>query len=76
MEILLLDTQQLVLESEFRAMYPNTSFPQLLVKEILDSFNAVALVDNEAWATYRQSLRDITGHTNFPYNIGYPVNPA
>ena len=160
MEILIKDTQQVVSESKFRAMYPNTSFPQLLVKEILDSFNAVAImegpqavpttpyeysyrngiqeingkwftkyelgpvftdndeqtaeeqelayklqvderyavgvrqtrndllkesdwtqvadapVDKEGWATYRQSLRDITGHTDFPYNIEYPVKPS
>lgn len=160
MEILLLDTQQVVSEFEFRAMYPNTSFPQLLVKEILEDFDAVAImegpqavttnpyeysyrngiqeingkwftkydigpvftdndeqtaeeqelayklqvderyavgvrqtrnellkesdwtqvadapVNKEAWATYRQALRDITTQPNFPFDIEYPVKPA
>ena len=35
-----------------------------------------APVDKEAWTTYIQALRDITGHTDFPYNIEYPVKPA
>lgn len=160
MEILLLDTQQVVSEFEFRALYPDTSFPQVLSKEILEDFNAVAImegpqavpttpyeysyrngiqeingkwftkyelgpvftdndeqtaeeqelayklqvderyavgvrqtrnellkesdwtqvadtpVDKEAWATYRQALRDITAQPNFPYDIEYPVKPS
>lgn len=160
MEILLLDTQQVVSEFEFRAMYPNTSFPQVLSKEILEDFDAVAImegpqavpttpyeysyrngiqeingkwftkydigpvftdndnqtaeeqelaykaqvderyavgvrqtrnellkesdwtqvadapVNKEAWATYRQALRDITAQPNFPYDIEYPVKPS
>jgi hypothetical protein len=160
MEILLLDTQQVVSEFEFRALYPDTSFPQVLSKEILEDFNAVAImegpqavpttpyeysyrngiqeingkwftkyevgpvftdndeqtaeeqelaykaqvderyavgvrqtrnellkesdwtqvadapVNKEAWATYRQALRDITAQSTFPFNIEYPVKPS
>ena len=38
---------------------------------------ADALVDSTAWATYRQALRDITGHANFPYLTvaDWPVKP-
>ena len=34
-----------------------------------------APVDQAAWATYRQALRDITGQTGFPNNIIWPEQP-
>jgi hypothetical protein len=36
-----------------------------------------ASVDQEAWAIYRQSLRDITEHVNFPELLeeDWPVKP-
>ena len=36
-----------------------------------------APVDATAWGTYRQALRDITGHANFPYltEADWPVKP-
>jgi len=34
-----------------------------------------APVDREAWAIYRQALRDITKQTNYPYNIVWPQPP-
>ena len=39
---------------------------------------ADAPVDATAWATYRQALRDITDHANFPYlgEDDWPVEPA
>ena len=36
---------------------------------------ADAPVDKVAWATYRQSLRDITLQTGFPWTIDWPVAP-
>jgi len=37
------------------------------------------LVDSKAntlvWATYRQSLRDITNQTGFPFNVNFPAQP-
>lgn len=160
MEILLKETQQVITENEFRNMHNNTSFPQILTEQVLDDFNAVAIlegpqatpssiyeysfrngiqeingkwftkydigpvftdndeqtaeeqelayklqvderyavgvrqtrnellkesdwtqvadapVNKEAWATYRQALRDITTQPNFPFDIEYPVKPA
>jgi hypothetical protein len=37
-----------------------------------------APVNATAWATYRQALRDITDHANFPYlgDDDWPVEPA
>lgn len=38
---------------------------------------ADAPVDKAAWATYRQALRDITDHANFPYleEADWPTQP-
>jgi len=36
---------------------------------------ADAPVDQTAWATYRQALRDITIQAGFPENIDWPVSP-
>lgn len=34
-----------------------------------------APVDQAAWATYRQALRDITAQSGFPWTIEWPVAP-
>jgi hypothetical protein len=34
-----------------------------------------APVDQAAWATYRQALRDITGQEGFPWTITWPEQP-
>ena len=34
-----------------------------------------APVDQAAWATYRQALRDITNQESFPTNVAWPVRP-
>ena len=36
---------------------------------------ADAPVDQAAWATYRQALRDITAQAGFPWTIDWPVAP-
>jgi hypothetical protein len=36
---------------------------------------ADAPVDQAAWATYRQGLRDITAQAGFPENINWPTRP-
>ena len=36
---------------------------------------ADALVDQAAWATYRQALRDITIQAGFPETIDWPTVP-
>jgi nucleoid-associated protein YgaU len=36
---------------------------------------ADAPVDQAAWATYRQALRDITAQAGFPETINWPVAP-
>lgn len=32
-------------------------------------------VDKQAWANYRQALRDLTSQTEFPLNVIWPVKP-
>ena len=34
-----------------------------------------APVDQAAWATYRQALRDITEQNGFPIEVTWPVEP-
>jgi hypothetical protein len=34
-----------------------------------------APVDAEAWATYRQELRDVTAQSGFPWNVQWPEAP-
>jgi hypothetical protein len=36
---------------------------------------ADAPVDQDAWATYRQALRDITAQQGFPWTVEWPVAP-
>jgi hypothetical protein len=36
---------------------------------------ADAPVDQTAWATYRQALRDVTQQSGFPWTINWPVAP-
>mgnify|MGYP000921521910 CR=1 FL=1 len=31
--------------------------------------------DKEAWATYRQALRDVPSQTGFPWTITFPAQP-
>lgn len=37
---------------------------------------ADAPVDQTAWATYRQALRDVPSQPGFPHNIDWPVQPV
>ncbi len=37
---------------------------------------ADAPVDQAAWATYRQALRDVTGQAGFPHEVDWPEPPS
>jgi len=146
MEIRLQDGQ-VMFESEFRKLHPNTSFPQNINAETLNDFGATVVldgpqlsptryqityrdgvqeidgqwytkysvadmsdeaktakdaeqaksvrtqrdeklkdtdwtqvadapVDKEAWATYRQALRDLPSATGFPWGMTWPTEPG
>jgi hypothetical protein len=34
-----------------------------------------APVDKQAWATYRQALRDVPAQAGFPFDVSWPVAP-
>ena len=138
---------QVMFESEFRKLHPNTSFPQNINAETLNDFGATVVldgpqlsptryqityrdgvqeidgqwytkysvadmsdeaktakdaeqaksvrtqrdeklkdtdwtqvadapVDKEAWATYRQALRDLTKESGFPWDMTWPTEPG
>lgn len=147
MEIRIRKDGKVVTDSEFRTMYPNTSFPIPLTEQIVNDFGGDVVlegpqaqptryqisyrdgvqqiegkwytkysvkdidaeakaaldtqqaavqrsertrrlaecdwtqlqdapVSQQAWATYRQSLRDITKQTGFPWDIQWPKEPV
>jgi hypothetical protein len=38
--------------------------------------NPLSTAQQEAWATYRQELRDIPSQSGYPYNVVWPVAPT
>lgn len=77
MEILLKDTQQVITDIEFKLMYPNTSFPQVLNEEILNEYNAVVIMEGPQAVTstlyeysYRNGIQEINGKWFTKYEIG------
>ena len=60
MELRIRDTGQVMTESEFRSLHPNTSFPPQLTVELLDSFGADPVLNGpQAQPTrYQVSFRD------------------
>jgi len=49
----------------------------LLLKESdWTQLSDVVLSNKDAWATYRQSLRDVTKQAGFPDSINWPVAPT
>jgi hypothetical protein len=76
-------TQRPLTEAEIAALQPTT---EQLAAEARAQRNALlsasdwtqvadAPVDQAAWATYRQALRDITAQAGFPATISWPVAP-
>lgn len=60
MELRIRDTGQVMTESEFRSLHPDTSFPPQLTAELLDSFGADPVLNGpQAQPTrYQVSFRD------------------
>jgi len=73
---------QVMFESEFRKLYPNTSFPQIINAETLNEFGAVALLEGpQATPTrYQTALRDgvqeIDGQWFTKYSVADMDNEA
>lgn len=76
-------TQRPLTEAEIAALQPTTeqlaSEARAQRNELLSASDwtqvADAPVDQAAWATYRQALRDITAQAGFPATINWPVAP-
>lgn len=49
---------------------------QLLQQSDWTQLPDVPLVTKNAWATYRQALRDITEQPGYPLEVAWPVAPA
>lgn len=60
MELRIRDTGQVITDSEFRSLHPNTGFPQVLTAELLDSFGVDAVLEGpQAQPTrYQIAFRD------------------
>ena len=79
MEILLLDTQEIISDNELRQRNPNVSFPTILSPEILTDFNAVAILEGpQATVTspYEYSQRSGIEEINGNYFTKYIVGPV
>ncbi len=67
MEIRIRETGAVVTDSEFRAMHPNTGFPQVLIEEILDAFGADPVFNgpqaqpSRYQVAYRDGVEQING---------------
>ena len=77
MEILLKETSQVISEQEFRNLYFNTSFPPVLFEDILNDFNAVAILEGpQATPTspyeysFRDGIQEINGKWFSKYSLG------
>lgn len=74
MEIRLKDTGQVMLESEFRALFPNTSLPQL-TQDVLESLGAEVVFEGaQAQPTryqvaYRDGVEQISGKWYTKYSV-------
>lgn len=67
MELRIRDTGQVMTESEFRSLHPDTSFPPQLTAELLDSFGADPVLNGpQAQPTryqvaYRDGVEEVNG---------------
>ncbi len=77
MELRVRETGQVVTESEFRSLYPNTSFPRVLTSDILDSFGVDPILEGPQASTtspyeisVRQGVEEINGQWFTKYVVG------
>jgi len=75
MEIRIRESGAVVTESEFRAMYLDTSFPQVLVEGLLDNFGADPVLNgpqaqpSRYQTAYRNGVEQINGKWYTKYSI-------
>jgi len=78
MELRIRDTGQVMTDSEFRSLHPNTSFPPQLTVELLDSFGADPVLNGpQAQPTrYQVAFRDGVEEINGQWFTKYVVGPV
>lgn len=75
MEIRIRDTGQVVMESEFRAMFPDTSFPVPLTLSVINEFGGDPIMEGpQAQPTryqtaYRNGIQEIEGKWYTKYSV-------
>ena len=75
MEIRIRESGAVITESEFRAMYPDTSFPQVLAEDLLDSFGADPVLNgpqaqpSRYQTAYRNGVEQINGKWYTKYSV-------
>lgn len=77
MELRIRETGQVVTESEFRSLHPNTSFPEVLTPDILESFEVDPILEGPQAQTtppyeisVRQGIEEINGQWFTKYVVG------
>ena len=77
MEFRVRETGQVITESEFRSLYPNTSFPKVLTSDILDSRGVDPILQGPQATTtppyeisVRQGIEEINGQWFTKYVVG------
>lgn len=68
-------TGEWIENTEFAAIAAREDRDALLLKSDWTQLPDVPLATKEAWATYRQQLRDIPDQSGFPLNITWPTPP-
>jgi len=69
------DTKEWILDKE--SCISEIKYNRLLLLESSDwtQLPDISLTTKEAWAVYRQSLRDITKQEGYPFNVVWPIPP-
>ena len=77
MELRITETGQVITDSQLRSLHPNTSFPQVLTPEILESFGVDPILEGPQATTtppyeisVRQGIEEINGKWFTKYVVG------
>jgi len=70
-KVLELEAEELLAAQSFVRLKRNSLLVESDWTQVLD-----APVDQDAWAEYRQALRDITSQEGFPHNVVWPTKPV
>lgn len=72
---LLKDSDKHMLFDRFDFDLPTDLTAVNLLSSITKFFETLKGINSNAWAKYRQELRDLTNQEGFPYNVKFPTPP-